>query len=368
MRLPALTITLLTSISCLAQLDYKTKFAARVKEISELNQVNAGVVFSEGFEHSDWTPWSPDRNFYTDDIVDHKGCLFRATSDSKGKDPFISRKEWTIYRGLHPYIFLRDTAKIEDLRALLKTENLFVRIYTVAALAQRRQDDLYPFVRSHLGDTTQIDQYSSDYGYAVRPADLMLWFTMDQFTVAQKDELKRLIIKDYRHLDCLRQVLMYFNGHPDDYAIIREILREGSMYGFGLIALAKYCRVEDFETIRMGFSMDGDYLKGSFDFCKAIENCPNNFFKQNLLDSKRNYDNNYAFALAAFKDPDCLKVLEEMSNDRSGFRAVERAAVVYYALKKHYHPMYDKLIAELEKRRGKADWQWYGRSRSRWDY
>jgi hypothetical protein len=142
------------------------------------------------------------------------------------------------------------------------------------------------------------------------------------------------------------------------------------MKGFALIALAKYCRDEDLETIREGFSLDVDYLAGYFVFFKAIENCPNAVFKSDVLSSTRPTDENYIRALAAFNDPDCLRLLEAITHDSVSLRSDEWPAIVYYALKKHYHPMCDELIAMLEKRIGKDEslWKWYNRSRSRWNY
>jgi hypothetical protein len=373
MRSQVLLLTILIPLSCLAQYDYKTTLAARVKAIGEINVVDVGVViFDESMNYgSDYQRWSFDQNFVVDDVVAYKGCVFRAVANSKGKDPFTSRNEWSVYHGLHPYLLLKDSAKIEDLRVLLHSKNVYVRIYAVAALAHRKQDDLFSYVQSQLADTSKIHQFSSDHGWTVCPGDLMLWFTMDQFSVEQKDQLKRRIVREFQHLDCLEQVLAHHNPHSDDYLYIKGIVSKKTAGVFGLIALAGYCKHEDIETIRTGFFLDLTYEGGHQFFYKAIENCPDKTFKADLIKADARSELYYIRALAAFKDPDCLRLLELIARDGSRqYRKDEYAAIVYDAMKRHYHPMYDPLIGELEKKRGKDDsvWEWYNRPTSRWDY
>ena len=367
MRTTFTILTLVSALYCDAQEFYEAKLTSKLNEIRKLNSFDNGVVVLTEEMNSDLPRWGSLANYYEDDLVTlDGGLIYRAVLDSKGKDPSSSPNEWRLVQGRHPYLFLRDTAKTEDLKALLSSDYPYIRIYAFGALAYRKYVGLFQIVIDNLNDTTRIQQYTGDYGYDVCPADLMLWYTVDQFSSEQKDILKKLILTKYIHLNTLEKVLLFHKPTIDSYSFVRAIVSKGSTGKFGLIALSRYCKHEDFELIRTGFSLEIDdvYYRGYKVFFKAIENFPDKSLEADLIQYKgqemhadQETDEYYVRALASYKDNDCLNVLKELARqDRKyKYRTFRNRVTIYKALKKHYSPIYDGLMKEIMDNLNKED-------------
>ena len=358
MRIAILVLIVLPEF-CYSQADYQSTFLIRLKEIRELGSFNNSVVvYDENSGYgTDFPPWNPSQDFYQGDVTFVKGDIYTALVNSRGKNPISSPKEWTRIRRPLPYLFLRDTAKTEDIKKLLTSDHPYIRIYAFAALAHRKSDGLFEIVLNNLSDTTRFIQMTSDYGYEVSPADMMLEYSIHCFTIEQKDTLKRLILTRYNHLKSLEEVLFFHKPSSRDYQFVKSIVNRNPKNKFGLVALSKYCNPADISTISAGFNLDAfDVYHGGYKiFYNAVENCPDKQFKNNLISHKADeshenvrIDEYYVRALASYRDKDCLRVLTELAGQMSPYK-LENLSVIYRALKKYYSPIYESLIEEIEK-------------------
>ena len=354
---------------CYAQDSYSVRLKTRLEAISNQREAydNGVVVLDESVDYgSDYPRWSPDNSYYQDDIVNYPGGIaYWALEDSRGKDPAHSPDVWRLAHGPHPYLFLRDTATLDDLKGLLTSHNDYVRCYAVGALAHRKYDGLFPVVVDNLADTSRIEEYTSDVGEIVSPADLMLQYTAHGFSKEQKEILRNLILLKYTHLYTLDDILFYHKPVPRHYSYVREIAIKNSRSGACFVALSKYRRQEDIEMIRTGLT-ESHYHGIDLFFC-AVENFPDQAFKKEVLSYgaslKKTFDwwnEEYYFkCLAAYKDADCLKVLEELANQEThsvadnsvllSYRS-RNLTIIYRALIKYRAPMYESLIKDIEKR------------------
>ncbi len=192
MRLKIIILTLVSTY-CYSQQNYDKLLSVRLKEIEKLSIFNNSVVFfekSSGYG-STYPFWELDVDYYQDDIVKNKeGNFYLSLVDNNGKNPSMSPKEWQFMPYTHPYFFLRDTAKVEDLNKLLSHEHPYIRTYAFGALAHRKPDGLFKILTDNLGDTTRILQMTSDFGYEVCPADLMVMYLLSDLTTEQKKILR----------------------------------------------------------------------------------------------------------------------------------------------------------------------------------
>jgi hypothetical protein len=202
----------LVSIGCYSQQTYQQLLLTRVADIKHLAYYdNSVVVYDESSAYgSNYAVWNAVADYYADDIVlDKNKKVFRALVDSKGKEPSISPKEWEFVPFSHPYFFLRDTARVEDLKQLLVNDHPYVKTYAFGALANKKVGDLYNVILDNLSDTTQIDQMTADFGYDVCPADLMICYFSETLSVDQKKHLQELLETKFQHLKdawgCLHQ-------------------------------------------------------------------------------------------------------------------------------------------------------------------
>ncbi|MBL7845501.1 MAG: hypothetical protein JNK44_16685 [Cyclobacteriaceae bacterium] len=344
---------------CFAQSDYQSTLSRRLEEIKQLGFFdNSVVVYDDSSGYGTTFPrWNPNNDYYQDDMTFIGGTIYRALVDSKGKNPTTSRKEWTPSRRPLPYLFLRDTATTDDIKTLLRSDHPYIRVYAFAALAHRKYSGLFEIVLNNLNDTTRITQMTSDYGYDVSPADMMLKYSIHGFTTQQKDTLKRLILTKYNHLKSLEEVLFFHKPSPQEYPYVKSVVSKDPDNKFGLVALSKYCNAKDFETISKGFKLDvyNVYYRGYKIFFNAIENCPDNQFKSSLISQKTAeshenmwIDEYYVRALASYRDKDCLRILTELARQNSRYKQ-ENIGVIYRALEKYYSPIYDSLINEIKK-------------------
>lgn len=354
------------SLRCYSQDSYSITLSRRLEEIRKSDYFDNSVVVldKETGYGSNFPYWTATAEFYADDIVIFEGGMeYRALVDSRGKNPCTSPKEWQRISRVRPYLFLRDTAKVNDLKELLFSDHPYIRIYALAALAYRKSENLFQVVLDNLNDTTRIEHITSDVGYTVFPADLMLWHTVNTLNIEQRNIIAKLLLTKYTHLNTLEEVLLYHKPIPEDYQYVREIATKGICGKFGLIALSKYQKSEDVELIRNGFAMN-DYYAGYKVFFIAIENLPDKSFKNNLIEYrseiKKGHDvtgyEYYFNSLAIFKDLDCLRILEEFVDAEGDKKRLlklsyyrdENLSAIYQALKKYYIPMYDSLIKKIE--------------------
>lgn len=190
-------------MNCTVRPDYPQQLSQRVHQIRNLTYYNNSfVAFDETTCFgSDYPEWAPDTKYYTDDPVAYGTCaLYLALKDNHGKKPSESPDLWRILPMYHPYLFLRDTAKIEDLRKLLTDENPLLKTYAFGALVRRTQEGLYPVIIDNLNDQRKFSQMTGHVGSMVFPADLMISYAQKYLSADQKSELKRLISTKYNHL------------------------------------------------------------------------------------------------------------------------------------------------------------------------
>ena len=207
MRLYTIILTLVSSY-CYAQQVYDQLLSLRLEEIKQLSFFNNSViVFDKSSGYGSTYPfWTSHMDYYEDDMVINKGGkIYQALVDNAGKNPGTSPKEWKLVPWRHPYFFLRDTAKVEDLKQLLNHEHPYIKTYAFGALADKNIDGLFKVILDNLNDTTRITQMTSDYGYDVCHAQLMMSYELDDLTTKEKNELKTLIDTKYKHLADAKQ-------------------------------------------------------------------------------------------------------------------------------------------------------------------
>lgn len=375
--------------SCYSQDNYNARFRQRLEDIRALTYFDNGVVVyddSSGYG-STFPYWTPELDFYEDDIVTFKGGMsYRALIDNKGKKPGTSPKEWALVDGPHPYLYLRDSAGTQDLVQLLTSDHPYIRVYAFGALVSRNFDKQFQIVVDNLADTSRIDQMTSDYGYTVFPADLMLWYTIRNFDSSKKDVLRKLILTRYSHLITLEEILFFHKPMPEDYQYVRQIAQGDTFKKFGIIALSRYKKQEDIELIREGLK-ENDYYSGYKVIFMATESFPDAVFKKDLIEYKKeikmDFDMSgyryYFYSLAKYKDNECLKVLEEFVNQpvekdnpyNSANNRVRNLRLILQGLKKYHISLYDALINKIEAqipKSGPEDFYDYRLEDSPWNY
>ncbi|MDW7692813.1 hypothetical protein R9C00_11230 [Flammeovirgaceae bacterium SG7u.111] len=315
-------LILITFYSC-ANGDYKITLSNRLQEIKAFSEYdNTPVVYPDSFRIKIYSYNNKDFNPY------------------------------------HPYQFLRDSAKIDDLVNLVQDENPFVRTYAFGALQQRGYVDLFSILIDKLSDTTKISTFTDDYGYASTPPDMMLTYIAQDLNSIQKDSVSDLIIRKYKHLKTLDDILLFHKPKPEHYSFIREIAQDGLKGKFALVALARYQRLEDIPIIDAGWNYT-DYFSGYKVFFMAIEEFNHPEFIHGLLKYKasinKGWDNQghdyYFNALAKYKDEECTKVIQEfidVKEYKSEAYKLNNLRMIRRALKKYYSEEYDKMLKDIE--------------------
>lgn len=205
MKFCLLILTLISS-GCTIRSAYQQQLSGSVDQIRDLiNYDNSFVVYDESTCFgSDYPGWNPEVQYFTDDPVTYGNgnCkLYLALKDNKGKKPSESPDAWSMLPNYHPYLFLRDTAKIEDLRKLVTDENPILKTYAFGALVRRTHEGLFPVILSNLDDQRKFMQMTGHVGSLVYPADLMISYAKEYLSPEQKTELSRLIKSRYPHLN-----------------------------------------------------------------------------------------------------------------------------------------------------------------------
>jgi hypothetical protein len=169
----------------------------RLDEIRKLTTFDNGILI---YDNAGWWPWKSTFAYYTDDIVAFKYSTYLAIADSKGIVPGTAPKIWKPIRGPHPYLFLRDTAKVEDLKKCLNSDQAYIKTYAFGALAYRKVDGLFNVIIENMSDTTTIMQFTSDNIYEMHPAEIMIWSKLTDLTKEQRQILDKLIETKYKYL------------------------------------------------------------------------------------------------------------------------------------------------------------------------
>ncbi|MGC3943805.1 MAG: hypothetical protein QM762_04560 [Chryseolinea sp.] len=178
--------------------------SARLDQIKKLDHYDDKIVSGvDSVEYHDMSfpYWNSQDTFYTDDRTRFKYCQYAALKDNVGQRPDITPASWTLINGPHPYLYLRDTARVEDLRMLLSDGHPYVKTYAFGALAFRQEPKLFPVIVDNLSDTTKIDSWWGDSGGNVYPADLMIEYQVNQLTESEKTKLRELIKQNHPYLN-----------------------------------------------------------------------------------------------------------------------------------------------------------------------
>jgi hypothetical protein len=346
-----------------AQPDYRARLRSVIETIKKSQEYDNSVVqcSAESNYCSGYLAWNPNDQYYNDDIVAHNNHSYRALSDSRGATPSDSSKYWALFDWPRPYFFLRDTARVEDLQALLKDNNPQARCYAVAALVSRNiTRDLFDVVVQNLEDTTRFVQYTGDFGYDVCAADVMMWYTLPFFSTAQKNYLRQTILRKYTHLNTLDEILLFHRPSPDDYRYVKALLNSGPFKRkFVLVALAAYQKSEDVSLIlsELNNGKDRQYYSGEEIILRAIENFPEPDFKSYVMNMHSTcpdlwLDDFYIRALASYKDQDVLKKIEALANCTDSRYEVKNLTTIYLSLLRHPAQIYEPLRKRLQEKLG----------------
>lgn len=204
MRYFTILILLINYGQCLSQTKYSETLSLRLDQIrrSEFYD-NKVVVKIDSIEYNDldYPYWKPAETYYRDDMARYKYRLYRVLTDStRGHRPDTCVTDWALSRRPHPYLYLRDTVTLSELRELMLDPHPYVRSYAFGALSFRKTENLFPLIVDNLKDSTQILEYSGDAGLNAYPADLMIEYEIDHLSEREKKELKKLIRSKYKYL------------------------------------------------------------------------------------------------------------------------------------------------------------------------
>jgi hypothetical protein len=186
------------------QADDSNMLAVRLAQIKKLEHYDdkvVGGIDSADYYDMSFPYWSDRDTFYTDDMARFKYCQYAALKDNVGQRPDTSLTAWTLISGPHPYLYLRDTANVDDLRKLLSDGHPYVKTYAFGALSFRHEPNLFSVIVENLSDTTRIEAWWGDSGSMVYPADLMIEYRVAHFTESEKTKLTELVKQKYPYLN-----------------------------------------------------------------------------------------------------------------------------------------------------------------------
>ena len=206
MRFSVILLVIVSCGHCLSQSSYQETLQARLNRIKELksydNNIVIKIIDSVNYHDNSFPYWSPSGKYYANDIVRFKYCHYEALTDSTSGDrPDVSRAVWKLIWRPHPFLFLRDTARTEDLNNLLKDKHAYVKTYAFAALSFRETPNLLSVIVDNLADTTKMHEFTGDVGGWAYPADMMIQYEVNRISKSDKKKLKDLITTKYGHLD-----------------------------------------------------------------------------------------------------------------------------------------------------------------------
>src|SRR5688572_6299334 len=116
MRVLLITIIVLAPTYGFPQGSYQNRLSNNLDRIREMHYFDNNVIMlADTMDfHMSFPYWKSFASYYEGDVVRFKYCQYEAKKDTKGKIPDISLDDWELIRGPHPYLFLRDTARVED--------------------------------------------------------------------------------------------------------------------------------------------------------------------------------------------------------------------------------------------------------------
>ena len=257
----------------------------------------------------------------------------------------------------HPYFYLRDSSRIEDLRLLTSYPNELVRIYSFRVLVEKKDTSIFPVILNHLSDTSKVEVWDNDYRWNSTVADQMIYLGLRQLDSISKDSLRDLIFLKHNYLNSTASILYNLKPINNYYKTTKELAKQNfdeSAY----IALASYKRQADIPLIKKGFK-DFNIYRG--EMFKAIELFPDTAFLPILFDYhktrvKENMDamddfKYYYKALSKYQRPDCLKILNDMKQKKyyssEGYWNSNQVNI-FKALHKYNCQLYDDLYNELK--------------------
>jgi hypothetical protein len=258
----------------------------------------------------------------------------------------------------HPYFYLRDSSKIDDLRLLTNYPNTLVRIYSFRVLAEKKDTSIFSIIINHLSDTSKVQVWDHDYGWSSSVADQMIRLGLRRLDSISRDSIRDLVFLKHNYLNSTAAILYNLKPIEKYYQTTKKLVQQNfdeSAY----IALASYQRKSDIPLIKKGFK-DFNIYRG--EIFKAIELFPDTAFLPLLFDYyrtrvKENMDAMDDFkyfykALAKFQRPDCLKILDDMKQRKyyssEGYWNSNQVNI-FEALHKYKCPLYNNLYQELEK-------------------
>ncbi len=257
----------------------------------------------------------------------------------------------------HPYFYLRDSSKIEDLRLLTNYPNELVRIYSFRVLAEKKDTAIFSIIINHLSDTLKVEVWDYDYGWNSTVADQMINLGLRRLDSISRDSLRDLVFLKHNYLNSTAAIL--YNLKPiEKYYQTTKKLAEQNFDESAYIALASYQKQADIPLIKKGFKNFNIYRGEIF---KAIELYPDTAFLPFIFDYyktrvKENMDamddfKYYYKALAKYQRPDCLTILDDMKQRKyyssEGYWNSNQVNI-FEALHKYKCPLYDKLYGELK--------------------
>jgi hypothetical protein len=205
----SIVILILISLRCYSQDNYTERLSVILEEIKGLDIYDNGIVILHDTEDQWWgfPQWKASDGYFEGDFVKFKQCMYCALKNTKGKSPENSPNEWRLYKGRPPYLFLRDTAKLEDLERLLSSNHPYIRTYAFGALSYRKYDGLFSVLVDNLGDKTKIEEISGDVVSEAYPAQLMIQYQIYKLRRRKKSILRKLIRTKYHHLNSSLELL-----------------------------------------------------------------------------------------------------------------------------------------------------------------
>ncbi|CAN5354182.1 hypothetical protein BH09BAC3_BH09BAC3_09220 [soil metagenome] len=211
-------IGMMISLACLIfgckqNPDYK--LPERVEEIKQLKYFdNSIVVLGEYYdsinENSAMIPyWKPEIQFYEGDRTRFlRGIGYEALVENKGMNPLTSPSAWQPIYEPHPYLFFRDSVSIGNLKKMVRSDNVYLKMYAFAALRHHNEDGLLDIIYENLNDTTKVDYFTADVGYRGYPVDLMIEWKLKDLTPDQVQSLITLLTQKYPYLERSKEMLL----------------------------------------------------------------------------------------------------------------------------------------------------------------
>lgn len=259
--------------------------------------------------------------------------------------------------------YLRDSCPKKELVKLMNHDKPIIRAFSYLAILERKDIDCFTVLKNNLNDTAQLTYwYFNDAANSVQLADFYISKTLTRLSNKQKIILIDLILFKHSYLQHTNWILEEISPQKKYYNLIKRMLkRKGDHCNKERIAyaLSKFQQKTDFEEIKRIIK------KSKCDFLtfRIIENWPERNFFVILQDhfhnkiwhkSQSGYNDHedYAYALASFKNQEALKILEKLiepSTYKSPYYKDGNKEFVFKAIRYYYCPLYKDLFNKLKK-------------------